>query len=480
MTEQTSAELVDFELLDEASKNLLGYYVHRKFHIYLGSVTAALTRQYQDGLHVGLTRPTPRGREALLDFRALDYDALIEIVGVYTYVLACHKSANWRLMHRTDAKQVLYLRGYDFEAAFATGGGIAAGISTMDTEGFTLKLPTLLERPLFKVLSPKEVDWETVTAERYYADIDTMIKWISRRPAAIYLNALHWKQGVLKLIPRMDHFIVYVSSLTESALWELEQLQDTRYRDRVTVVFDEDAIDKKASQLELQEAMKGRLGNAIWTKQGGPPSLNAAHVREGLAELFTVMSPGEFEANIEDVRRRVDSSSSELKPGERETWLDFEFHPAVQDSELRRLHEMSDALAKLVEAGQTGPIDSLPLYVAQIQLWIYLTLLLGDHAATGRALAAYAAVMWSASEYYEPTEEQAEEVPDEDRPQSLVALDNNGGLAEYAGRRLLAFGSSHEFTDQSGQTNATWNAIFEATRKSVDNVFMAAGSSGGA
>ena len=41
---------------------------------------------------------------------------------------------------------------------------MAAGLSTMDTEGFTLKLPSLLERRLFKVLSPKEVDWETVSA----------------------------------------------------------------------------------------------------------------------------------------------------------------------------------------------------------------------------------------------------------------------------------------------------------------------------
>jgi hypothetical protein len=471
MTNQTAAELVDFKLLDEASRKLLGYYVHRKFNIHLSSILAALNQQYQNGMSEGLTRPTRLGREMLLDFRALDYNALIEVVGVCMYVLLCHTIANSRLRHRDDAKQVLYLRGYDFEAAFTTGVGVATGISTWDTTGFTLDLPALLERPLFKVLSPKEVDSETVTAERYYANLDKMIRWIRQRPAAIYLNALHWQRGVLELIPRMDHFIVYVSSITESALWELEQLHDERYRDRVTVVFDEKAIEKKASQLALQQAMDGKLGRTIWSKQGTAPSLTAAQVRAGLAEVFMVMSPDEFKANIEDVRRRIDNNHSELKPGERETELDFEFYPAVEDSDLRRLQAMSQALAKLVEAGQTGSIDCLSLYVAQIQLLIHVTLLLGDHEATGRALCAYSAVMWSSSNHYEPTGERAADLPEESRAQLLGMLDSNGGFAEYAGRRLLAYGRNHELSDQSGQVDATWTAIFEATRKSVDNVF---------
>ena len=68
MTEQTAAEPVDFTLLDETAKKLLGYYVYRKFRTYLGSITAALHQQYQDGLSEGLTRPTPRGPRDTLRF----------------------------------------------------------------------------------------------------------------------------------------------------------------------------------------------------------------------------------------------------------------------------------------------------------------------------------------------------------------------------------------------------------------------------
>ena len=322
--------VVDFALVDEAAKSLLGYYVYRKFRTHLSSITAALHQQHRDGLTEGLTRPTARGRATLFDFRALDFNALVEVVGVYTYVLACHKSANWHLLQQSESKRVLYLRGYDFEAAFSAGGGMAAGLSTMDTTGFTLELPALLQRRLFKVLSPKEVDSETITAERHYEDLDAMIQWIHQRPAAVYLNARRWKQGLLELLPRMDHYVVYVSSLTESALWELEQLQAEECRDRVTVVFDEDAINRKTSQLALQDGLTGRLGKAIWAKQGGQGSLTAAQVRGSLAEVFQVMDPVQFEANIDDIRRRIDDSTGELPPGERETWLDFEFHPASQ------------------------------------------------------------------------------------------------------------------------------------------------------
>jgi hypothetical protein len=132
---------------------------------------------------------------------------------------------------------------------------------------------------------------------------------------------------------------------------------------------------------------------------------------------------------------------------------------------------MSRTLEKLVGAGQTGPIDCLPLYVAQLQLQIYSSLLLGEHAATGRALAAYSAVMRSASDHYSPTAARVGELSEENRTRLLPMLDNHGGFAEYAGRRLLAYGRSHEFMDQSEQANATWDAIFDATRRSVDKVF---------
>ena len=193
------------------------------------------------------------------------------------------------------------------------------------------------------------------------------------------------------------------------------------------------------------------------------------------AEVFTVMKPDEFEANIEDVKRRVDHSRSELSPGERETWLDFGFYPAVPDNDLERLQETSRELAALVDAGQTGPIDCLPLYFAQIQLGIYLTLLLGDHAGTGRALTAYAAVVQGVSDHVGSTGEWADALTDEDRPQLLTTLAKHRGFSEYAGRRLLAYGRSHEFADESAQANATWDAIFDATCGSVDDVFTSRG-----
>ena len=131
---------------------------------------------------------------------------------------------------------------------------------------------------------------------------------------------------------------------------------------------------------------------------------------------------------------------------------------------------MSQTLEELIAAGQTGQIDCLPLYVAQLQLRIHLTLLLGDHAATGRAMAAYSAVMLAASNHFTQHGGPAG-ASDDDRPRLLATLERHGAYAEYAGRRLLAYGGSHEFVDQSDQANATWDATFDATRTSVAKVF---------
>jgi hypothetical protein len=188
--------------------------------------------------------------------------------------------------------------------------------------------------------------------------------------------------------------------------------------------------------------------------------------------VFTVIDTPQIEANHEDFRRPVDDSCAELAPGERETWIDFAFYPAVPDQDLARLREMWHTLGELVEAGQTRQIDCLRLYVAQLQLRIHLSLLLGDHAAAGRALAGYSAIMQSAAEYFAQQGTGGDAVSGENRPQALAMLDNHGGFAEYAGRRLLAYGRSHEFVDQSEQANATWDAIVKATRTSADTVFQ--------
>lgn len=55
MTSPIPAEPVDFRLLDEASRKLLGYYAHRKFHNFLSSIVAALNQQCRDGAAAGMS-----------------------------------------------------------------------------------------------------------------------------------------------------------------------------------------------------------------------------------------------------------------------------------------------------------------------------------------------------------------------------------------------------------------------------------------
>lgn len=167
-------------------------------------------------------------------------------------------------MNRYEGKQVLFLRGFDIEGSLASGGNLAMGFSSIDATQFNSTLGKLL-RPhfeLFKALSPKDVYWETVEAQHYfYGDFEGMIRFAGQPMRSIYVNALQWKEDIAHLLDRMDYFIVYVSSTTESALWELEQLITDDRRTRVTVVFDEEAIKTKKMHLGFQDKAEKEFGD---------------------------------------------------------------------------------------------------------------------------------------------------------------------------------------------------------------------------
>ena len=122
MQTKEPATLVDLRLFDEATRSLLGYFVHTWYRHYLAIITENFRRYFDLGLIKGLAEPSEIGRYTMLfDFTALDLEKLCYINGIYCYVLS-GKGANYRLMNRFDGKQVLYLRGYDFEGSVTTGG----------------------------------------------------------------------------------------------------------------------------------------------------------------------------------------------------------------------------------------------------------------------------------------------------------------------------------------------------------------------
>jgi hypothetical protein len=463
----------DFHFLSDASATLLGYFVHTWYRQYLNVIVGNIGRWYERGLIQDLFEPAERVADAFLfDFEALDLEKTVYINGIYFYILACHKGANYRLMNRFEGKQVLYLRGFDYEGSVATGGGLAIGFSSMDSEGFNVTLGELLAPhfALFKIMSPKDVYWETVSAQRYfYRDFSEMTRLAQRSFRSIYVNALSWKDGVAHLFDRMDHFVVYVSSMTESALWELEQLDIDGRRGRVTVVFDEKAIANKVLQLDVQEKMREQFGDKlIWSKQGTPPYGTAAELREHLTERFVLTTLDAFKANIEEHQQRIAKDSAPLAPGARETWIDFRFQPALPAEKLKEISDFSDSVQEYLAACMREKgIHCLPLFLNNLQLRIFLTLLMGQHHETGLALAAYGAVMQGALDYYQ----QPGKLSEAKREAEIKLLENHLEMAEHIGGHLLSFGRSHEFANIAEKASAEFKGAFDETKAAVAQVF---------
>lgn len=466
----------DFSVLYLAARSLLGYFVNTAFHEYLTFIAANLARWHAQGLLQSPTEPTPVGTYSILfDFSAIDLGKISYINGIYFYILACHKGANFRLMHRFDGKQILYLRGFDFEGSFAAGDEVAAGFSTAASSSFNGVLAKYLspQFAVFKVMSPKDIYWETVAAERYFygrGDFSDMIA-LARYPfSSIYLNASRWKQDVSSLLDRMDHFVVYVCTITESALWELDQLDTDERRGRVTVVFDDKAIERYAFQIDLQDRLKHDLGEKmIWTKEAPAPRYSVAELRAKLASKFLVTTPEEFEKNIAEHAKRIAASSSHLAPGARETWLDFYFYPALDDAKLTQLRDLSAQLKAFTDAclAEKG-INCLPLFLNHLQLLIFMTLLMGEHHETGRTLASYAAVFDAAFDYYT---KHVDALSTAGRQRHLDLLESHLEMARHIGGHMLSFGRSHQFENFSALADAEFADAFNKTKTAVAQFF---------
>jgi hypothetical protein len=100
---------------------------------------------------------------------------------------------------------------------------------------------------------------------------------------------------------------------------------------------------------------------------------------------------------------------------------------------------------------------------------------MGDHAATGRALAAYEAVMQGALDYYEPTEPRIGALTAQNRDHLLATLRDHQDYAAYAGVRLLGYGRSHQFEDRSEAAKAEIAEIRTRTKIAVDRFFTERG-----
>lgn len=470
---------LDFNTLCVASRGLLGYSVHTGCANYLSIIIENLRRWRKHGIIDDRDEPNNASRYSLIfDFNALDFHKIIRVNGTYFYIFSCHKGANYSLMHRYEGKQVLYLRGFDYEASVTFGGGVAFGFSSASTMQFTHRLGHKLGRDvhLFKTLSPEDIHWDSIaTTQHFYGDFNGLIPLATYPFRSVYLNARRWQQDVSHLFDRMDHFIVYVSSLTESVLWELQQLDTDDRRRRVTVVFDEKAISNKDSQIGMQRYFYDRYGdNLIWKTQARPSDGSAGELREKLAQKFALTTPEDFERDIERHRRRIADSTASLAPGERETYLDFHYYPAVDDDTLVRVREGCARLQRRIAAqlGTEGTIECLPLFLNDVQLEIFLTLLLGDHRETGRALAVYAAVMHEALEYY--GEPGTKRLSVEGRESHLTMLREHYEMAQYIAKQMFCCGKSHEFSDLPAVAEADYAGVFDATRAAVRRFFLSA------
>ncbi len=465
LTEPPDTTLRSARPLYDATQALLGYFVGTTLRHFLEGSLKNLKRWSTVGLLADDGRPSALFKRVPFDFEALNLDNLAYACGVCFYVQASHKKANHHLLQPSTKRRVLYLRGYDYEVAVQAAPGLAMRFSTASTAAFNRRLGQALcpQFELFKVLSPTDVESETIGTDRFFYNRYGDIIFACSRPIrSVYLHAHHWQDGVEWLAGRVDHYVVYVSSITESALWELQLLRERGWASRTTVVFDRAAILNKALHSDIHATLPdGHLGQVLWLPSKKRSSEEQAdELLAHLRQNFTVLAAEDFEAEVPALCERIAACSGPLPVGQREAGLDFRFHPALDAAAVQALRELDAALWQETGGDGDTAIDCLPYRLNQVQLRLLTALLLGEHHAAGQALAVYAGFMQAAHEAYAAAGKINDRVPAHEFQSYLGLLRRHHDTAAHIAHTFLAAGSCFDFGDHTAAAAATYGRLF--------------------
>jgi hypothetical protein len=185
-----------------------------------------------------------------------------------------------------------------------------------------------------------------------------------------------------------------------------------------------------------------------------------------------VVSPDEFFANRDLHERRIAAARGIVGPGEREAPLAFRFYPALDSDGLTQIRDFDDELGSAIcELVSSRSITNLPWFMNEVQLKIFTTLMLGDHAGTGRALAAYAAVVDVVRSRISADERPPDDLTDEQRAHVGERLTQHFEMADYVGFLLLSYGQSHEFGDYRADAKKVYAEQFESVKDAAEDFY---------
>lgn len=433
----------DLTPLDSAARALLGYFVYRQYRDFLGALTLNLQRWVHAGLLGEDGQPAALFKRVVFDFNALDLEALTRVCGVNYVVRASHEKAN-RVLRREGAKpRVLYLRGYDYEVATTPAPGSGMGMNTVDTARFTALLGEALGGAvrLFMVMSPKDVAREAERLQRhFYSDYPAIDKGCSQPIRGFCLQAHRWQADVATLATQMDAYVVYVSSITDSARWELDWLRRNGMASRTTVVLDRTAIETKALHTGIHDQLPGgQMGQPVWlSPKPHHTSADIEALQAELSQVFTVVTPESFEAGASALAARLcgDLAPGGVRPAV--AGLPFGWQPALEPDALAALHTLHAQLGRGIDPLDPGPIECLPLYLNQLLLRLHTSLLLGAHTDAGQALAIYSGCMGAALAHYAAVGRINERVPAEQTSDYLAVLRDHRDTTRHIGGSFVA------------------------------------------
>lgn len=404
-----TTEIVEnvFKVINTALRTLHGRHVYDMFGLYAQVLKNDIEDLVNNQLMTRELKPNYFGDLLILpNFTKSSPNRMRYVWDYFAFIYMSHKIQNIK-RHQPifDMPTLMYLRGSDYEFTMSKDGTAVSSSTAIDMH-FQFSVVQKLKKNfnVLKALSPTDLKWIMMDIGPYLIAKGNTLRAVAEfariRDEGVFLNAINWKEAVLRLIPSASVFLVYVSNRSNGLKYELESLVHKKLEAHSVLVLDPKRSVARQSFYEVQNDLIDDGNNLLFSVIRDACEVDDPEEFEHLLNRFPFkveMHTNERElynnivSLIETARRQPENQPSEIP---------FEFGVQMNDDERKKVSDFRQFVSRQInEDFSKSYILNWPALLLFIELDIFLNLIFGKICEAAVSTARYAVLADFSAEY---------------------------------------------------------------------------------
>ena len=225
------------------------------------------------------------------------------------------------------------------------------------------------------------------------------------RDEGVFLNAINWKEAVLRLFPSASVFLVYVSNRSNGLKYELESLLHKKLEAHSVLVLDPKRSAARQSFYEVQNDLIDDGNNLLFSVIRDACEVDDPEEFERLLNRFPFkieMHTDERELYNNELYNNIVSliETARRQPENQPSEIPFEFGVQMNDDKRKKVSDFRQFVSRQIDEDfSKSYISNWPALLLFIELDIFLNLIFGKICEAGVSTARYAALADFSTEY---------------------------------------------------------------------------------